>query len=254
MPKPEILIYQDYVYNNGALYAALADRFGHGMVGYCDAADILSGALDQSVRLFVMPGGADLYYCETLNGDGNARIRTYVGNGGSYLGICAGAYYACTAIEWAKDTDQEICGPRELAFYNGTAIGPVSEFLPNGINGSWMHAAPLLYHDGQILLETRTHYEGGPVFSENAGSVLARYQNGGAAIVECTHGKGRVILSSPHIERLSRPAPYRHNNAHYAHEQAVFETLAPDAEKQARLWTIILDRLTADVREQEDAA
>lgn len=255
MQKTPVLIYQDYVHNNGPLYAALADRYGHGAVGYCDASDILAGALDRNVRLFAMPGGADLYFCEKLNGEGNARIRAYVENGGSYLGICAGAYYACAAIEWAKGTDQEICGPRELAFYDGTAIGPVPEFLQERpLTGSWLHAAPLLYQDGPTIFETKVVYEGGPVFSGDAGNILARYQNGKAAIVECSIGRGRIILSSPHIERLSRDTLYRHNNPDHAREQAVMDELAPHAAQRARLWNIILDRLSAEAKEQSSAA
>lgn len=249
------MIYQDYIHNNGQLYAALAAVFGPQSVSYCDAADILAGCLDQTVQLFVMPGGADLYYCEKLDGAGNDRIRAYVENGGSYLGLCAGAYYACSAIEWGKGTDQEICGPRQLAFYNGTATGPVAEFMQSGgISGTWLHAADLLYHDGQTCFETKTPYEGGPVFSENAGQILARYKNGGAAIVEIKPGAGRVILSSPHIERLSGDSLYRHGNTDYAHAKAVYESLTPYADQQARLWTTILDRLTKDAEAQSDAA
>lgn len=41
-----------------------------------------------SCALFVMPGGADLPYCRTLNGEGNRRIKQFVQRGGSYLGLC----------------------------------------------------------------------------------------------------------------------------------------------------------------------
>lgn len=42
----------------------------------------------------VIPGGRDLPYCRDLNGYINDRIIRYVKEGGVYMGICAGAYYA----------------------------------------------------------------------------------------------------------------------------------------------------------------
>src|SRR5439155_9468926 len=42
--------------------------------------------------LIVFPGGADLGYCRTLNGEGNRRINQFVRRGGAYLGFCAGGY------------------------------------------------------------------------------------------------------------------------------------------------------------------
>ncbi|KAI7699705.1 hypothetical protein KC353_g16313, partial [Hortaea werneckii] len=48
-----------------------------------------------SCALLVMPGGADMGYCRTLNGEGNRRIKQYVQMGGKYLGLCAGGYYGC---------------------------------------------------------------------------------------------------------------------------------------------------------------
>ena len=92
-----------------------------------DAAAILGGALEQSsCRLLVMPGGRDLPYCSRLNGQGNENIRRFVREGGSYLGICAGAYYGSRRVEFALgDQNLEVVGPRELDFYPGVARGPV---------------------------------------------------------------------------------------------------------------------------------
>ena len=137
------LIYEDYVHNHAILSRRLADYFGAHNVALVDAEAIKNGAL-QGASLLVMPGGADLAYCEKLNGEGNALIRQFVENGGAYLGICAGAYYACNAIEWAMGTHQEIAGPRELAFYPAMASGPVYEFIEEGdIAKCWEGAARL---------------------------------------------------------------------------------------------------------------
>jgi len=241
-----VLIYQDYVHNNGLLYRALRDHFGH--VDYCDSGDIKSGILNDDVGLFVMPGGADLYYCEKLNGDGNTAIRRYVERGGSYLGICAGAYYACSAIEWAKGTSQEICGARELNFYDGIAIGPVYDFIEDrDIAKSWLQATPIVYDDGISSFEVTALYKGGPLFSGGSSRVLARYANGDAAIVESSVGEGIAILSSPHIECIAPQAElslYRHRNENHDYENAILNRTKPKQSQQAALWQIILDRLT----------
>lgn len=39
------------------------------------AQDVLDGAWKADSVMLVMPGGADLPYCEALNGQGNQQIR-----------------------------------------------------------------------------------------------------------------------------------------------------------------------------------
>lgn len=246
----KILIFQDYVHNNGALYRALSRQFGTDNVHYADATDIAGGgALASGVKLFVMPGGADLYYAEKLNGAGNRAIRAYVENGGVYLGICAGAYYACESIDWARGTAQDIHGPRELAFFPGRGIGPVTDFIEDGdIARSW-HAAPeILYDDGTYKMEARVHYAGGPHFvpaREDGFKILARYENGLNAIVECPFGAGKAILCGPHIEKtyddITRGL-YRHENKSYDWEKQAAEKLHSSETQARRLWAQILLR------------
>ncbi len=87
----KVLIYQDYIHNNYVLFRALQDYFGaEYVVDFVDAHDIIEKGILQkeSVKALVVPGGADLYYVEKLNGEGNRLIREYVEAGGIYLGIC----------------------------------------------------------------------------------------------------------------------------------------------------------------------
>ncbi len=193
--RSKVFLYQDYVHNNGVLHKRLCETYGPDNVRFCDADDIINGILDTSVFLFVMPGGADLYYCEKLNGEGNTKIKAYVEQGGNYLGICAGAYYAAREIDWNKG---EIAGSRELAFADAKATGPVYEFLEdNDINKSWQNIVDVTI-DGEIYPAL---YDAGPIFE---GPGFATYSSGQTAITKATIGKGIVILSSPHIE--FRPA------------------------------------------------
>lgn len=53
------------------------------------ASGIIRGDWMQDAALLVIPGGADLPYAKKLNGKGNDNIKSFVSNGGSFLGICA---------------------------------------------------------------------------------------------------------------------------------------------------------------------
>lgn len=90
-----------------------------------DAAAIREGTLSEHCQLLVMPGGRDLPYCSKLNGHGNEKIREFVRNGGSYLGLCAGGYYGTSYVQFAeRDPVLKVVGPRELKFFPGVARGP----------------------------------------------------------------------------------------------------------------------------------
>lgn len=242
-----ILIYQDYIHNNGVLYRALCRHFGTDHVGFCDAEDIIEGDLDGSVDLLVMPGGGDLYYAEKLNGKGNTAIRRYVENGGTYLGICAGAYYGCTALEWAKDTPAEISGPRELSFFVGTATGPFYSLIEDeDINKSWQGITDITWHDD---MESSVLYHAGPAFipAKNAGNytVLARYNipDNPAAIVKCSVGAGQAILCGPHLEYTATDIKrqlYTHKNASYEWERLIADQLQPHETLIHKLWMKLL--------------
>jgi biotin--protein ligase len=92
-------------------------------VGILGADALLAGDWAARCALLVMPGGADLPYCRRLAGRGNALISDFVAAGGGYLGLCAGAYYAAARVDFEPGTLLEVAGPRELAFFGGTARG-----------------------------------------------------------------------------------------------------------------------------------
>lgn len=197
-------------------------------------ADMIAGGALSLVDGFIMPGGADLYYCEKLNGRCNAEIKAFIKNGGGYLGICAGAYYACSALDW---NNGEIAGTRELALIDAKAVGPVFEFIEDGdIAKSWNAAVPITANSRKFY----TLYNGGPLFTniKDDVTVYASYAQSPAVI-----GKGNVVLSSPHIEicgdAFSR-AWYKHNNKSADHEAAVADMLLQDADAQNAFFDSIL--------------
>lgn len=168
-----------------------------------------------------MPGGADLGYCKTLNGEGNRKIMQYVNLGGAYLGLCAGSYYGSKRCEFmVGDKRMEVLGDRELAFYPGTCRGLA---FPGFVYASeaGARAVELKVHKnafataGANVPDTfKSYFNGGGVFvdaetlQDRGVEILASYTEplnvdsgrGTAALVYRKIGDGHIILSGPHPE------------------------------------------------------
>jgi biotin--protein ligase len=174
-----------------------------------------------SCALLVMPGGADLGYCRTLNGEGNRRIKQYVSAGGRYFGLCAGGYYGCGRCEFEIGKQgMEVAGERELGFFPGTCRGLAfpgfTYHSEAGTRAAGLEIAKeaLSTGGGAVPDTVRTYYNGGGVFvdaEKYAGKgveVLARYADelavdggeGKAAVVYCKVGEGGAVLTGPHPE------------------------------------------------------
>lgn len=245
----KIAVYIDYINNNDSLRRLLIRDFGASNVFFYDAGDICAGQLKtNNIDLFIIPGGADLYFCEKLNGLGNRMIRQFVEDGGAYLGICAGAYYACSQLKFAENIEGfEIKGDRELKFYKGCAYGPVMEYIQDAdILKSWDCASEIEYA-GETF---QCVYRGGPYFDEGYGErVVVRYsalKHKPAAVIEVEVGKGLAILCGPHLEYRSKDYAktlYRHLNPNFEYEAKIAHTVEPSDQKIERLWADILRRL-----------
>ena len=64
-----------------------------------DGAAVRAGALD-AADVLVMPGGSSVYEAKSLGADGREKVRSFVRNGGGYVGTCAGC---CLLMEPSKD-------------------------------------------------------------------------------------------------------------------------------------------------------
>ncbi|MCI0514928.1 BPL-N domain-containing protein [candidate division KSB1 bacterium] len=51
-------------------------------------------------RLLVVSGGDMYQYAQDLTATAKAKIRNFIHGGGGYIGICSGAYFACSRIWW----------------------------------------------------------------------------------------------------------------------------------------------------------
>jgi len=247
----KIALYTDYVHNNDMLAKRLADAMpGPFEIKRICAEQILSEKALDNTHLLVVPGGADLYYCEKLNGAGNKAIRDFIYSGGRYLGICAGAYYGAKSIIWAEmDQAHIIQGARELALIDTTAKGPMPEFMQGDMNASWDGVCALNMFDGDVL---NAIYRGGCWFDgladDNHINILAWYDRSGKrpAIISRPFGKGRVVSSGPHIELRGqdyRRLIYRHRNPNYAYQKDIPAKVEQDDNRLDQFWTDLVRQL-----------
>lgn len=172
-----------------------------------------------SCALLVFPGGADLGYCRTLNGEGNRRISQYVERGGLYVGFCAGGYYASRRCEFEVGNQKmEVVGNRELAFFPGTCRGcAFPGFVYHseaGTRATQLRITKESLAKGSIPDLFRSYYNGGgvfvdaPKFKDRGVEVLASFTDklavdpgeGSASAVYCKVGEGAAILTSTHPE------------------------------------------------------
>lgn len=169
-----------------------------------DAKSLIAGGWEGETSLLIVPGGRDVYYHASLDGKGTKRVREYVEQGGGYLGICAGAYFAADSIEFEKGGRLQVCGKRALELYPGLAIGPAyglgkySYESDQGVEAahiSWRNEECFAYFNGGCYFDSAHKFPGV--------QVLSSYLNidaSPAAIVECRVGQGRALLSGVHIE------------------------------------------------------
>lgn len=180
----------------------------HYAVQTASADTLISQPWSKSCALLVIPGGRDLPYVSALS-RATSAIKRYVHEGGSFLGICAGAYFASAKVEWEMGTALEVSGRRPLGFFNGICKGSVYPGFSYDSEGG-AHAIDLslsLKNSGHSVIRG-LYFNGGGEFigvqSSPLTSVLATYTRQDApekvAAVHCRVGKGSVVLWGVHIE------------------------------------------------------
>jgi len=158
-------------------------------------------SLKDSFNAIFFPGGDADYFNSVINTSGAQNIRTLVLEGGGYIGMCAGADYACDKLEW-----EGVVYDYPLNFFMGKAIGPIDELA---VWPKYSMATLTMNLENQINKFEPDHedmlYWGGTVFEVPQGlevgivGTFAGY-NDKPAIINFEYGEGRVLLISPHPE------------------------------------------------------
>jgi len=227
-----IYLYNDIGVSNESLRQTLQmlKSFTKYQTKTISAPELKSGTWINDAVLFIMPGGADIYYKRKLDGIGNGIINQYISNGGKYLGICAGAYYGSSEIEFGLGTKLEIIGRRDLKLFNGRAIGPLfNKYSYQDNSGA---TAILIQTDGIGIFPT--FFNGGCYFSDGDYKLIASYRELNLpAIISVMDD--HVILSGVHFEY--DPATLDYNDI-YLSEAA--KTLLPVEDCRHKLINYIL--------------
>lgn len=167
--------------------------------------DIRAGKL-AGFHVVMFTGGSGSKQAEAIGEDGRAKVREFVEAGGGYIGICAGAYLACSGFSWGvKVLDAKTASPKwrrgegnvklELTERGREVFGaPTGQFDVRYVNGPILVPANVeLLPDFEPLAFFRTE------LAKNDTPVGLMVNS--PAIVGGNCGKGRVLVSSPHPEQ-----------------------------------------------------
>lgn len=171
------------------------------------ASQIRSSYLENnSDAVLCFGGGFDQGFLSSLEEEGCNNIKKFVESGGAYLGICAGAYFACNYLEFNLNRPLEVKGQR-LGFFNGTAIGPINKKFAYNCE-DYTVAIKLRITNGE---QVYAYMNGGPYFEpsdKNFDTLLTYSDNrqnllecdGKVAVLKTKFGMGKCVLSGVHFE------------------------------------------------------
>jgi putative intracellular protease/amidase len=169
------------------------------------AADTAGGLLENK-EVVIFTGGSGSKQGNALGDAGREAVKKFVEAGGGYLGICGGAYLACSKFPWALGLlDAQTVSPKwrrgaGQVQIEMTALGQQLTTLPATARDIRYDNGPILRPAGRTDLAP---YEPLAIFrtevAENGTPVGAMVNS--PAMVRGRFGKGRVLISSPHPEQ-----------------------------------------------------
>jgi len=139
--------------------------------------------------VIVMPGGVCSIW-DRLIGEHIEGLKAHVEKGGGYFGVCAGAFYASSIVNYTVDEKLTLIRERKLSLVRSVAKGPLFGLEPRAVLVRFGDK------EGELIMNG-----GGGFFEVEGARLLAGFEKGPSAILS-THG-GRVVLCQPHIEYCS---------------------------------------------------
>ncbi|WP_395743668.1 BPL-N domain-containing protein [Prosthecobacter sp.] len=155
--------------------------------------------------VLVFPGGSGSGQSKGIGEAGLKNVRDFVSNGGGYVGICGGAYLACSNFSWglgilnAGTVSSKWMRGQAMLDLELTKAGPD---LLGDVKGTFKvryHNGPILKPAGRADIPAYTPVTLFKTEVANNGTP-AGVQVDSPAHVISTYGKGRVFISSPHPE------------------------------------------------------
>jgi hypothetical protein len=153
----------------------------------------------------VFSGGSGSAEAESINEAGRANVREYVRGGGGYVGVCAGAYLACSNFKWGlgilNASTVSSKWQRGQGFMD-LEVTDEGRKLLGDVKGTFK----VRYHNGPIIKPGDRSDVGPYTPVALFRSEIAEYGSPVGVMVNSpsqaigSFGKGRVFISSPHPE------------------------------------------------------
>lgn len=206
-------------------------------------AEQIRGGILNDMDVLIHPGGSGSKQGLELGPQGRETVRSFVKEGGGFIGVCAGAYLASADYEWSLHLlDAKVIDRAHWARGTGTVTVELSAA-----------GRTLLDHDSTTA---EIYYGQGPLLAPAEKPDIPDYQplgiyeteiakkgapvgvmKGTTAIASGEFGKGRVLCFSPHPEKTKGLEPFLDRAVAWAANAGVEQA----AEKAPRIkWAIVL--------------
>lgn len=172
--------------------------------------DIRDGKLSDC-DLLIVPGGSGSLQSKRLEQAGRDQIRSFVQNGGGYVGICAGSYLATSDYTWSLHLlNAKVLDRAHWARGTGEVRLKITDSGQSLLQENADEVA-CYYGQGPLLIpDTKPDLPAYEALAEYATEIAEKgapmgVMIGTTAIARSHFGKGRVICYSPHPEQSGGP-------------------------------------------------
>lgn len=172
--------------------------------------DIRDGKL-ADCDVLIIPGGSGSLQSKKLEQSGRDQIRSFVQNGGGYVGICAGSYLATSDYTWSLHLlNAKVFDRAHWARGTGEVRLKVTDVGQSLLQEDDPEIA-CYYGQGPLLIpDTKSELPAYEPLAEYATEIAEKgaprgVMIGTTAIARSHFGKGRVICYSPHPEQSGGP-------------------------------------------------
>ncbi|KAK2591405.1 hypothetical protein QQS21_010911 [Conoideocrella luteorostrata] len=184
----------------GKLLEGSAQKFAVTYVGPKEDNQISADLLSQAA-VYAQPGGPDLNSAYRELKEHSSEIRTFVQNGGRYLGFCLGAFLAGDTPGFGLLPDGMNAVAERKS--DGAQVTSTEDTM---IQVDWNYRTKVgTYSQGETATRKWVYFQDGAVITgipkDNNNTVLGRYSSNGNVAASLTPlGKGWVALVGPHPE------------------------------------------------------
>ena len=174
------------------------------------AEDIRKNALD-NFDVLIMPGGSGGAQAKDLTESGREQVRTFVRQGGGYVGICAGSYLASSHYDWSLHIINARVWDRAHWARGQGKVQLIMSDAGRTILAPGQETVDVFYSQGPLLVpdtkQSLPRYQVMATFGSEVADKGAQpdAMRGTHAIIRSKFGRGRVICFSPHPEVKDGP-------------------------------------------------